>query len=91
MLSFGRATYGRLGRPGPDTQSDEPYDAPERVELPGAAVRISAGVSVSAAVLASGAVHLWGYGDTGTLTHPPRRHRRHLRRQLFVHPPTAHT
>ena len=49
MLSFGRPTYGRLGRTGVDTNSDEPYDEPvEIVGMEGKAVGIAAGVSVSA-------------------------------------------
>ena len=48
-----------------DTQSDEPYEVPTAVQgLDGPAVSVEAGVSVTAAVMASGAVFVWGIGDT---------------------------
>jgi len=72
VLTFGRPTYGRLGRGQTvDTQSDEPYEVPTAVEgLDGPAVSVEAGVSVTAAVTASGAVYVWGYGDTCQLGKP---------------------
>eukprot|EP00959_Pyramimonas_sp_CCMP1952_P012694 268415-Pyramimonas_sp.AAC.1 len=65
VLSFGRPTYGRLGRKEVEVNSDEPYDVPAPVRgIEGKVASIAAGVSVSGAVTQSGAVYVWGYGET---------------------------
>mmetsp|Transcript_7662 Transcript_7662/g.15589 ORF Transcript_7662/g.15589 Transcript_7662/m.15589 type:complete len:511 (-) Transcript_7662:134-1666(-) len=65
VLSFGRPTYGRLGRKDVDVASDEPYDLPAPVTgIEGKVASIAAGVSVSSAITQSGAVYVWGYGET---------------------------
>ena len=73
VLSFGRPTYGRLGRAGVNVASDDSEHTPEPVlgftNEP--VVCIAAGVAVSAAIAESGAMYMWGYGDTGMLGKGP--------------------
>ncbi len=69
LLSFGRPTYGRLGRPDVDVAADAAVPAPapvaslEGVRVAGAA----AGLAVSGAFSAEGDVWLWGFGTSNQL------------------------
>jgi len=67
VYSCGRPTYGRLGRPDAAVRLDEPEHEPKRVEFGEPIAFINAGFAVSAAVAESGALYVWGYGDTGQL------------------------
>ena len=69
VFSFGRSTYGRLGRADADPGSDEPHHEPKRLGgFDGeTVVAVAAGVAVSAAVTSSGSMFVWGYGDTAML------------------------
>jgi len=63
VYSFGRSTYGRLGRAAEAAQADEAFPTPEMVEgLPddSEVIAICAGQSCSGAVLGNGNAWLWG-------------------------------
>lgn len=60
VLAMGRPTYGRLGRPDVDPESDEPVWAPGAVPDVEGAVVVFAGLSTSAAVAGDGRCWTWG-------------------------------
>ena len=69
LLSFGRPTYGRLGRTDVDVAQDDAVHEPGEVRgfAGDPVVRASAGNSVSVAITASGAMDVWGNNYTGML------------------------
>ena len=69
LLSFGRPTYGRLGRADVDVTTDDAVHEPAEVQgfAGDPVVAAGAGGSVSAAVTASGAMYTWGDNNMGLL------------------------
>jgi len=68
VYSFGRPTYGRLGRSDVDGNKDDRHWNPGKVAgLDGAAVCVAGGLSVSGAVTARGTLFAWGTGGDGLL------------------------
>lgn len=68
VLSFGRPTYGRLGRSDVPSQKDAFISEPNFCEgISGRVESIGTGMAVSGAATSEGDVYVWGYGTTGQL------------------------
>ena len=68
VVSFGRPTYGRLGRSDVSADKDAFISEPRCVDsISGRVVDIGTGMAVSGAVTSDGDAYVWGYGTTGQL------------------------
>ena len=68
VLSFGRPTYGRLGRADVDAGKDAfVHEAEPVAGITGRAASVATGIAVSGAVTTDGKAYVWGYGTTGQL------------------------
>ena len=70
MLSFGRPTYGRLGRTDVNAEEDARVWQPKEVHGLSRVVAGAAGLSVSAAITADGHVYAWGSAGEALLGKP---------------------